>query len=414
MRKVIFVAAFAVAAAGLAQVPAPTVIKDATILTVTRGVIERGSILIRDGRIAEVGEKVNAPRGARVIDAAGKYIMPGIIDTHSHIGVYSWPEVEANSDGNEMTDPVTAQVRAADAVNIQDPAIPRALAGGVTTIQILPGSGNMIGGESVVIKLKQGKRLDEMLFPGAPRGIKMASGENPKRIYGRRNQMPSTRMGNFFVLRNAFVQAQNYMRRWEDYEQKRAAGQDAEYPGRDLKMETLADVLRGRVRVHIHCYRQDEILTLFRIADEFGFKIASLQHCLEGYKVAEQIAKRNIGVATFSDWWGYKIEAWDGIPHNAAIMASKGVRVAIHSDSADLIQRLYHEAAKAVKYGLPEEEGLRAITINPAWMLGIDNRVGSIEVGKDADLAIFNRHPFDILARVDLTMIDGEVVYERK
>ncbi|MCZ6688044.1 MAG: amidohydrolase [Planctomycetota bacterium] len=393
---------------------APTIaLRGGTVLTVSNGTIEGGTVVMSGGKITAVGKDVAIPEGATVVDVSGKFVMPGIVDTHSHMGVYSWPGGRANADGNEATDPITPHVRAEDSVNVEDPAFERALAGGVTTIQIIPGSANLIGGQGVVVKLRLGETLDGMKFEGAPRGIKMAFGENPKRVYGGRSKMPSTRMGNAYTMRKAFVEAQDYGRKWKDYEERKAEGEDeGPPPARDLKLEVLRDVLDGKIRVHIHCYRQDGILKLIEISKEFGFHIASFQHCLEGYKVAEQIAANKSGVATFADWWGYKVEAWDAVPHNAAILASKGVRVAIHSDSSDLIQRLYHEAAKAVKYGLSEEEGLKSITLHPAWMLGIDDRVGSIEVGKDADIAVLSKHPYDIYTRVEKTYLDGRLAYE--
>lgn len=389
-----------------------TVIYGGRILPVTGEEIPKGSILIVDGVIREVGPSVDAPPGAKVILAEGKVVMPGIVDTHSHLGVYSWPEVEANSDGNEMTDPVQAGLRAMDAVNLEDPAILRALAGGVTTIQIIPGSGNVIGGEGVTIKLRPGATMDGMLFRGAPRGLKMALGENPKRVYGGRNKLPSTRMGNIYVMREAFQKARDYKAKREAWGKKPEAERGAP-PERNLTLETLSDVLDGKVRVHVHCYRKDEIEALFRVADEFGFRIASLQHGFEAYKIADEVARRNIGVATFSHSWGYKWEAWDGIPQAPAILAGHGVRAAIHSDSPDLIQRLYQEAAVSMRYGLPREDALKAITLNPAWMLGVDDRIGSLEAGKDADIVIFSKDPFDITTRVEMTLVDGAVVYDR-
>ncbi len=392
----------------------PLVIKGATVLTVTGETLVTGTVIVRDGKIARVGlaSAVPIPANARVIDGAGKYLMPGIVDTHSHMGVYPWPGVKPNWDGNEMTSPWTPHVRAEDGLHVEDPAFSRARAGGVTTVQVLPGSGNMIGGQGVVIKLRPVRTLDEMKMKGAPRQMKMASGENPKRVYGGRNQLPSTRMGNFLVLREAFIQAQEYAAKWERWEADPDRA-EKDPPERDLKLEALRDVMRGDIRVHIHCYRADEILTLIRVGKEFGWKPASFQHCLEGYKVAAHIAAEDIGVATFADWWGYKVEAFDAIPQSPAILASHGVRVSMHSDSPDLIQRLYHEAAKAVKHGLSPEEGLKSITIHPAWMLGIDDRVGSIEKGKDADLALMSRHPFDIYTLVEKTWIDGRLVFDR-
>jgi imidazolonepropionase-like amidohydrolase len=395
------------------QDPPVVAIKGATVLTVTKGVIANGTVVIKDGKIAAVGRDVAIPEGATVIDAAGKFLMPGIIDTHSHMGVYSWPEVPANSDGNEATHPIMAHVRAEDGVNVQDPAFKRALAGGVTTIQILPGSANMVGGESFVCKLRLGGGTDRMRFEGAPRGIKMASGENPKRVYGGRGQLPSTRMGNFAVLREHFEKAREYQRTWKSHEEKKAKGEETSPPDKDLKLEMLKDVLEGKVRVHIHCYRMDEMVTLINIAKEFGFRIASYQHALEAYKVADILSKEGIGIATWADWWGFKLEAWDGIPWNAAICDKAGVNVTIHSDSSDGIQRLYTEAAKCLRYGFPEEAALASITIGPAKILGVEARVGSIEPGRDADLALFSKHPFDVTTLCEKTWIDGRLVFDR-
>jgi imidazolonepropionase-like amidohydrolase len=286
------------------------VIKNATVMTVTHGNITNGSIYIKDGKIAAVGENVNAPASATVIDAGGKYLTPGIVDSHSHIAL--------NDDVNEATSPITPQMMMKDAFDYQDKAIYRALAGGVTTSLLLHGSANMIGGQAVVIKHKFGASRDEMLFPNAPRSIKFASGENPKRVYGSREQSPSTRMGNFAVQREALVQAQDYMREWDNYNDKVKRGdKDATLPKHDLKLEALADVLRGKLMVQIHIYRADEMLTEIAMAKEFGYKIRAFHHALEAYKVAAQLAANNIAIATFSDWWGYKQEAWDAIPWNA-------------------------------------------------------------------------------------------------
>src|SRR5216684_6002843 len=316
-------------------------IKNAVVMTVTRGTIENGSVYIKDGKIAAVGESVNAPSTATVIDAGGKYLTPGIIDSHSHIAL--------DDDVNEATSPITPQMMMIDAFDYQDKAIYRALAGGVTTSLLLHGSANMIGGQSVVIKHKYGANRDAMLFPGAPRSIKFASGENPKRVYGSRDQLPSTRMGNFAVQREALVQAQDYMREWDEYNTKLKRGdKDAKAPKHDLKMEALADILRGKLLVHIHCYRADEFLNEMAMAKEFGYKIRAFHHALEAYKVPETIAAENIGIATFSDWWGYKDEAWDAIPWNAVMSMREGVRVALKSDSNDYIRRLNQEAGKMV------------------------------------------------------------------
>src|SRR5437773_238494 len=288
-------------------------IKGGTLLTVTHGTIEQGDLLIQDGRIAAVGRGLTAQAGTRVIDAGGRYVMPGIVDTHSHMGVYPWPEVEANSDGNEMTDPINAGMHAADAIWTEDPEFALARAGGVTTVQVIPGSGNLIGGEGITLKLRPGADIGRMVFQGAPRGIKMALGENPKRSYGERNKAPSTRMGNMALFRDAFNQARNYRAKWQAWKDKKEDERGAP-PDRDLKLETLSDVLDGKVRVHVHSYRKDEILRFLEIADEYGFKVASFQHGLEAYKIAPELARRDIAVATFAQWWGYKVEAWDGIP----------------------------------------------------------------------------------------------------
>lgn len=389
-----------------------TLLRGGTLLTVTRGTIENGDLLIRDGRIAAIGKGLAAPEGGRVIDASGRYVMPGIVDTHSHMGVYPWPGVDANSDGNEATDPVTPFVRALDALWAEDPGFERARAGGVTTVQVLPGSANLIGGESVTVKLRPGVDAARMVFEGAPRGLKMALGENPKRVYGGRTKSPSTRMGNLAAFREAFNAARNYQAAWAAWRAKKEADRGAP-PDKDLKLETLVDLLEGRILAHVHSYRKDEILMFLAIADEYGFKPASFQHCLEAYKIAGELKRRDIAVATFAHWWGYKVEAWDGVPHNAALLARKGVRVSIHSDSGNLVQRLYTEAAVAARYGLSEEDALRSITINAASALGVDGRIGSLEVGKDADVAVFTRHPLDVYTLVEKTFIDGELVYDR-
>jgi imidazolonepropionase-like amidohydrolase len=383
------------------------VIKNATVMTVTHGNIPNGSIYIKDGKIAAVGASLDAPPGATVIDAGGKYVTPGIVDSHSHIAL--------DDDVNEATSPVTPQMMMKDAFDYQDKAIYRALAGGVTTSLLLHGSANMIGGQAVVIKHKYGATRDEMLFPNAPRSIKFASGENPKRVYGSRDQLPSTRMGNFAVQRDAFVQAQEYMREWDTYNDKLKRGdKDVTPPKRDLKLEALADVLRGKIMVQIHIYRSDEMLTEIAMAKEFGYKIRAFHHALEAYKVADQLAANNIAIATFADWWGYKQEAWDAIPWNATMSTRKGVRVAIKSDSEDYTRRLNQEAAKTMRYGgATEEEALKMITLNPAWIVGVDDRVGSIDVGKDADLVIWNGYPLSTTGVPEKVLIDGEVYFDR-
>jgi imidazolonepropionase-like amidohydrolase len=410
---------FSLAAAVLAPVSifaaAPILIQNAVVLTVTKGTIRNGSVLVRDGKIAEVGTNVNVPAGATVIDASGQYVMPGIIDCHSHI------IAEAI---NEGTVSVSSMVGIGDVLNPEDIAIYRALAGGVTTANILHGSANSIGGKCVVVKMRWGKSASELLFEGAMPGIKFALGENPKR----RGQTPppgsapsptpprypSTRMGVESVIREAFNDAKAYQATWKEYEAKKRRGEIAIPPARDLKLEPLVEVLEGKRLVHAHCYRQDEILMLLHVADDYGFHIQTLQHVLEGYKVAKEIAAHGTGASTFSDWWAYKVEAYDAIPYNAAVMMRKGVLVSLNSDDAELMRRLNTEAAKVMKYGdLTETEALSTITINPAKQLRIDARVGSIEVGKDADLTIYDRHPLSTFAKVTKVLIDGQVYFDR-
>ena len=386
--------------------PADVVIRDATVMTVTRGTIPHGSVWIHNGKIAAIGTTVNAPPSANVIDASGKFATPGIIDPHSHSAL--------GDDINEATSPVTPSMMMIDAFDNRDMALYQALAGGVTTELLLHGSANMIGGQAVVIKNKFGLSRDEMLFPNAPRSIKFASGENPKRVYGRRGEVPSTRMGNFEVMRQAFEDTKAYMAAWEAYNAKVAKGdKDATPPKKDLKLEALADVLRGKLYVQIHCYRADEFLTEEAIAKEYGYKIRGFHHALEMYKVGDKIAPTGTGIATFADWWGYKDEAWDAIPWNAVMSMREGVRVALKSDSNDYVRRLNQEAGKMVHYGgATEEEALRMITLNPAWIIGVDDRVGSLDEGKDGDVVIWNMDPLSTYARVEKVFIDGDLFFD--
>jgi imidazolonepropionase-like amidohydrolase len=401
-------AAFAASAqAQTAPVPHNVLIKNATVMTVTHGNIQNGSIYIKDGKIAAVGATVNAPADAVVIDAGGKYLTPGIVDAHSHIAL--------DDDVNEATSPVTPHMMMKDAFDYQDKAIYRALAGGVTTSLLLHGSANMIGGQAIVIKHKFGATRDELLFPNAPRSIKFASGENPKRVYGSRDQLPSTRMGNFEVQRQALVEAQEYIREWDAYNDKVKRGdKDLTPPKRDLKLDALADVLRGKLMVQIHCYRADEMLTEIAMAKEFGYNLRAFHHAVEAYKVADQLAANNVGIATWADWWGFKQEAWDAIPWNAVISMRKGVRVAIKSDSEDYTRRLNQEAAKIMRYGgATEEEALKMITLNAAWIVGVDDRVGSIDIGKDADLVIWDGYPLSSTGVPEKVLIDGDIYFDR-
>lgn len=387
-------------------------ITNATIMTASRGTIPRGTILIRDGKIAAVGPDVQVPAGARVIDGAGRYVIPGIVDAHSH---------SASEAVNEGTNSVTAEVRLTDVLRHDALGLHRELAGGVTTLNILHGSANTIGGQNAVVKVRWGLPVDSLLFQGAPPGIKFALGENVRQtnrtvLPGQQRRYPRTRMGVEDVLRDAFTRAQEYRAEWQAYERsRRGFGRTAPVPPRrDLQLDALVEVLEGKRLVHAHSYRADEILMMLQVAKDFGFRVASFQHVLEGYKVADEIAAAGSGASTFADNWAYKLEAWDAIPHNPAIMAQRGVRVSINSDSDERARRLYQEAAKAMHYGgVPEEEALRMITLHPAWQLGIDRRVGSIDVGKDADLAIFNGHPFAPTSRVEMTLIDGRVFFDR-
>lgn len=383
------------------------VIRGATVLTVTNGVLAPGAIRIENGRIAEVGASVEVPAGVEVIEADGMFVMPGIVDAHSHIAAESI---------NEGSVAVSSMTGTGDVVDPYDIAIYRELAGGVTTSNILHGSANPIGGLNVVIKHRWGEDAEGLVFEGAPPGIKFALGENPKRSRGTppgvERRYPATRMGVVDVIRRAFVEARAYRQAFRDYEAAKAAGRPALPPRRDLKLEPLVEILEGERMVHAHCYRQDEILQLLRVAEEFGFRIATLQHVLEGYKVADEIAEHGAGASTFSDWWAYKVEAYDAIPHNAALMAERGVLVSINSDSAEEARHLNQEAAKTVKWGgMTEEQALATITINAAIHLGIGDRVGSIEVGKDADLAVFDRHPLSTFAVNRFTVVDGEVLF---
>jgi imidazolonepropionase-like amidohydrolase len=389
-----------------------TLIRNATILTVSHGTLQNADILLRRGKIAAVGQNLKATTaGARIIDATGKFVMPGIIDCHSHSMLDAI---------NELTLSVTSMVRTRDVLNPTDPDLYRELAGGTTTLNLLHGSGNAIGGLNTVVKIKYGRPVEEFIFPGAPPGIKFALGENPKRsnlqIPTQARRYPATRMGVEEVIREAFTRARDYKALWDEYRAAQKRGEkNLIPPRRDLQMEPLVEVLEGKRFVHSHCYRADEILMLIRIADEFGFKIRTFQHALEGYKVAKEIARHGAGASIFVDFWGYKIEAYDAIPYNALILTRAGVNVSLNSDSDERARRLNIEAAKTMKYGeMTEEEALKMITMNPAWQLGIQDRVGSLDVGKDADVVIWNGHPLSVYSRVETTFIDGEIFFDRQ
>lgn len=380
-------------------------IKNATVLTVTNGTLPNTDILVRDGKIERIGQNLNAPRGVETLDATGMYVMPGIIDAHSHIAI----------DGiNEGTTPNSAEVRIEDVIDPFDIAIYRALAGGVTTSHLMHGSANAIGGQCETIKHRYGHTNPEHLkLDGAPRTIKFALGENPTRVHGGRGLNPSSRMGVEMLIRDAFTKAQRYQEAWDTYEAERTSNPGAIPPEYNQRMETLADILRGEIIIHAHSYRSDEILMLMNVLEDFGVDRITFQHVNEGFKVAPELADFGAMASIFSDWWAYKFEVYYSTAYNAAILTRNGVVTSINSDSGELNRHLYHEAAKSQRYGdLTDDEALALITINPAQQLGIADRTGSIEEGKDADLAIFNTHPLSIYAVPQQTIVDGVVRFE--
>lgn len=394
------------------------VIENATILPVSQSPIARGSIAFRDGIITAVGETVAVEDDAQVIDGTNTYVLPGTVDVHSHLGVSPWPWVPGNSDVNEDGgDPLTPHLRAIDAFDSGDPALRWVAAAGVTTIMVLPGSANVIGGQAVVMKLRLGQPAEAMVFREAPRAMKMAVGENPKAAYGGRGRMPATRMGVIALLRDALDQAHGYRREWDAWEQMAEADPEIDRgppPGFDPKLDALADVLRGEIRVHVHTYRRDEFLRLLRLADEFGFELASFQHSMDAYRLGPELARRGVGVAVYADAFGRKLEHWEQVPQTAAYLSSLGALVTLHSDFPFFAQRLHIEAAKLVRYGgISEGDALKTITLNAARLLEVDQWVGSLEVGKHADIAVYDRDPFDSFVRVEMTFVDGELVFDR-
>jgi imidazolonepropionase-like amidohydrolase len=424
---------------------APTIaIRHATIWTATGKAIADGAIVLQRGRITAIGPDASTviPEGARVVDGTGKFVTPGLIDTHSHLGVYAAPASGANDDGNEATAPVTAGARAQYGYGPQDPQIARAIAGGVTAAMILPGSANLIGGRGFSVVMRPGRTSDEVAFPGAPSVVKMACGENPKRVYGGRGG-PSTRMGEYAAFRTAFIEARSYLAKQVAYarnrelwlkKKARAAELDAkigagkpktkpeaapEPVATDLKLETLAGVLRGDILVQVHCYKASDIREMIAIAEEFGFKIRSFHHALEAYKVRDLLVARDIAINTWSDWWGFKLEAFDGITENAALFTQQGGRATIHSDSSIGIQRLNQDAAKAMTSGraagiqISEDQALRWITANAAWVLGIDDVTGTLEQGKRADVTMWSGSPFSVYSRAELVVAGGDITFDR-
>lgn len=382
-------------------------IKGGTVLTITKGTLEATDVLVTNGKIARIGKNLSAPNGHRVIDASGMFVMPGIIDAHSHAGIDAI---------NEATSPVTAEVFTGDVLNPFQVTLYRALAGGVTTIHSMHGSANAIGGQCETIKLRYGTKDPEVLrFEDAPRTIKFALGENPTRVHGSGGIVPRTRMGVEFVIREAFSKAKEYMAAWEDYNTKKSQkGFRGTPPPYNLRLETLADVLRGNIIIHCHSYRADELQMMLKVCKDFNIKRIVFQHVNEGFKVAPELAQYGAMASVFSDWWAYKLEVYYSTAYNAAILVKNGVLTSINSDDAELMRHLYHEAAKTQKYGnLSDEEALSLITINPAKQLGIDDKVGSIETGKDGDFAIFSKHPLSIYTIPMMTIVDGVVKFDR-
>jgi len=401
----------------------PVLIINATLLTGTGQRLEKASLMLLDGKVAEIseGRTIKASAEVTVVDASGKWVTPGLIDIHSHLGVYASPGLLAHSDGNEMTSPSTANVWAEHSIWPQDPGFTRALAGGVTSMQILPGSANLVGGRGVTVKNVPSVSYQGMKFPGAPHGLKMACGENPKRVYGTKGVAPATRMGNMAGYRAQWIEAQQYIDDWAEYETAMAAGkEDAKRPTRDLRLETLAAALKGEILVHMHCYRADEMMTVLDMADEFGYRIAAFHHGVEAYKVADELAKVGSCGALWADWWGFKAEAYDGIQENIAMVdRPKGGCAIVHSDSSEGIQRLNQEAAKAMTRGIAAgmvitpEHAIQWITANPAKSMGILDQTGTLEPGKMADVVVWNGNPFSVYAKAEQVFIDGALVYDR-
>jgi imidazolonepropionase-like amidohydrolase len=402
-------------------------ITHATVLTGAGGRIENGSVLLKDGKITAVGVDLEAPEGASIVDAEGKWVTPGVIDIHSHLGNYPSPSTDSTSDGNEATAPSTPQVWTEHSVWPQDAGFTRALAAGVTSLQILPGSANLFGGRSVVLKNVPSRTVQGMKFPGAPYGLKMACGENPKRVYGEKGG-PSTRMGNFAGYRSNWIEAQAYKKKWDDYwkgyakwADKHDDDEDApEAPTRDLKLETLAGVLNGDIRINMHCYRADEMVQVLDMAKEFDYKVTTFHHAIEAYKIADILAENGVCAAVWADWWGFKLEAYDAITENAALIDAQPNSCAIiHSDSAIGIQRLNQEAGKAMGAGrrigldIEPKDAIAWITAHPAKAMGILDQTGTLEPGKMADVVIWDRSPFSVYAKAEKVYIDGALMYDR-
>ncbi|QNA85309.1 amidohydrolase [Sphingomonas sp. So64.6b] len=389
----------------------------ATVLTATGAEIANGTVLMAEGKIVAVGAGLAVPDGYATVDGRGKWVTPGVIDAHSHLGAWAQPEtVEAVNDVNEMTDPNTAQVWVEHSVWPQDPGFDTAREAGVTTMMILPGSANLFGGRTVTLRNVPAVTMQEMKFPGAPYGLKIACGENPKRVYGAKGRSPMTRMGNVAGYRKAWIDAADYARRWDKWEKGSKADDP---PKRDLQMETLAGVLKGEILVQNHCYRADEMANMIDIAHEFGFRISAFHHANEAYKIAPLLVKEGICVATWASWWGYKMEVYDAIEENAPIVHQAGGCAIIHSDDPIGIQRLNQEAAVALSSAwragmkIPKADAVKWFTANPAKALGIADRTGTLEPGKLADVVLWSADPFSIYARADRVWIEGNTVFDR-
>jgi imidazolonepropionase-like amidohydrolase len=403
--------------------PTNTIFRNANIYDGEGNELIDTDLIIKDGKVVAIGVDLPSSSDLKEIDATDKWITPGIIDIHSHMGVYPAPSVKTSSDGNEATSPVTAEVWAEHSIWVQDPQYALALKGGVTTFHVLPGSANLIGGRGVTAKNLQRNTINSMKFPNAPHSLKMACGENPKRVYGNRGQMPSTRMGNAAGYRKSWIKAESYLSKLDEYEAKSEEAKELSYkPTRDLELETLAGVLRDEILVHNHCYRADEMATMIEIAKEFNYKITAFHHAVEAYKIADLLAENNICAALWADWWGFKHEAYDMVQANIAIVdqARNGTGCAIvHSDDEIGIQHLNVEAAKALSagikagYDISKARAMNWITSNPAKAAGIYDQTGSLKVGKNADVVLWSKNPFSIYALAEKVYIDGAIAFDR-
>jgi imidazolonepropionase-like amidohydrolase len=382
-------------------------LKGGTVLTVTGETIENGTVVIQKGKITAVGRNVAVPPNIKVVDATGKFVLPGLIDSHTHIAF-------DGADTNEMTDPVTSQVWMKDVLVPDHDSIRTTLAGGVTTVKTMHGSANVIGGVNVIIKLKYDRPVEDLIVQDVRPQLKMAMGENPKRVYGTKGRAPSTRLGTAYIARKYFMDAREYKAKWDKYEADKAAGKkDAKAPETDLRLETLKMVLEKKMNVDIHIYRADEIVWFLNFAREFGIDVKQISHCVDGYKVADVMAKAGVAFGGWTDWWGMKEEMYDGCPFGFKLMHDAGVNIVINSDSADEGRYLYLNAAKMLKYNdIPEAEALKMITINPAKTLELEKRIGSIEVGKDGDIAVFDKHPLNSTTKCVMTIIEGEIFFD--